>query len=202
MKEAHSSVANMIAIVSQVLESNNELARRIANMEMQLEGSDYHATSTIRHPLASINETASTRSTKLLSWKPNILGGHRASSFGNFDQALQRDLRESAVYAPNRRRDSCPSMSSSAVQSLGWSSFSKCSLAAISRISVIRLPIYSHDLWNPQCYQFSDEIESRRTRELPSTDMASIATAQSRSDSLIEELLVQELPNHKVALLD
>ena len=178
----------MVTIVNQVLESNHELAWRIANMQTQLEGSDNHATSTIRHPLASINETASTRSTKLLSSTPNILGGYKASSIGNFDQVLQRDLRESPVYARNRRRDYRASMPSPAVQSLGWSFFSKCSLAAISNISVIRLPIYSYELWNPQCYHFSDEVENRREEELPSTDAASIMTAKTRSG--IEELLV------------
>lgn len=191
----------MVKIVNEVLESNNELAWRITNMQMQLEGSDYHATSTIRYPLASINETISTRSSKLLPWTPNILGGYRASSIGNFDQSLQRELRESPVYARNRRRDSRRSMSSSAAQSLGWSFFSKCSLAAISNISVIRLPIYSHDIWNLRCYQFTDKVESRHTGELPSTGMASITDAKTRSDSLIKELLVQEVPNYKIALL-
>ena len=203
LKEAHNSVANMVTIVNEVLESNNELACRIANMQMQLEGSDYHPTSTIRYSLASIDKTASTHSAKLLSWKANNLGGYRVSKIGNFDQALQRDLRESPVYARNRCRDSHPSISSSAAHSLGLSFFSKCSLAAISNISVIRLPIYSHDLWNPQCYQFSDEAENRHTEELHSTDTASasIITAETGDDSLIEELLVQEVSDYKIALL-
>ena len=187
----------MVTIVNQVLKSNHELAWRIANMQTQIEGSDNHATSTIRHPVASINETTSTRSTKLPSWTPKSFGGYRASSIGNFDQVLQRDLRESPVYARNRRRDFRASMSSSAVQSLGWSFFSKSSLAAISNISVIRLPIYSYELWNPQCYHFSDEVENRREEELPSTNTASIITAKTRSE--IKELLVQDVPNYKFA---
>ena len=191
-------MANLVTTVNEVLESNNQLAWRIANMQLQLEGSGYHAPSTIRSPLPSINEASSTRSTKLLPWKPNNLTGHRPLSIGNFDQNLQRDLRESPVYARYYFRGSHKLRDSSAVQSLGWSFFSKCSLAAISNLSVLQLPIYSGDLWNFQCYQFSDDYN---TEDVPSTDTASIVTAKTELDSLIDELQGHEKPDYRIALL-
>ena len=170
-------------------------------MQLQLDGPDIYATSTNRYPLASIDEAASTHSTKRLFWKPNLLTGYRPSSIGNFDLTLQRDLKESKVYARNRYRDSHRSMASSAMQSLGWSFLSKCSLAAISSISVIHLPIYSRELWNPQFYQLTDEAKKKNSDNLPFSDNASVMTATTGLDSLIEGLLVHEVPDYKIALL-
>lgn len=187
--------------MNEVLEKNNELAWRIANMQLQSESPDIYATSIIKYPLASIDEATSIHSIKRHSWKPSILTGYEPSRIGQFDQALQRDLSESKVYARNKLRDSHRSMASSAVQSLGWSFFSKRSLAAISSISVINLPIYPRDLWNPQFYQRNDKLEYDNLEDLPFSDNASIMTAKTGLDSLIEGLLAHEVPDYKIALL-
>ena len=187
--------------MNEVLERNNELAWRIASMQLQLDGPEFYATSTNRYPLASIDEATSTHSTKRLLWKPNLLTGYRPSSIGNFDQTLQRDLKESKVYARNRYRNSHRSMASSAIQSLGWSFLSKCSLAAISSISVINLPIYSRDLWNSEFYQLTDDAKNKSSDNLLFSDNASVMTATTGLDSLIEGLLGHEVPDYKIALL-
>lgn len=170
-------------------------------MQLQLEGPDFCAASTIRDPLASIDEATSTHSTKRLSWKQSILTGYRPSSIGNFDQTLQRDLSESNVYARNRHRNSRRSLTSSAIHTIGLSFFSKCSLAAISNISVINLPVSSRDLWNPQYYQLTDEANRKISDDFPFSDNTSIVTAKTGLDSLIEGLLVHEAPDYKIALL-
>ena len=170
-------------------------------MELHMEGSNRHAASTSHITLTSIDEVSTIRSTKLLAWNPTLFTTRSPSSVGNFDQNLQRDLSESHVYARNRYRFSLNTRSSSTGQSLGCSLFSKYSLAAVSNISVIRLPIYSRDLWNPQYYHFPDSAEADDMKDPPSADTASTVTAMSGMDSLIDQLLVRDAPDYKIALL-
>ena len=197
VKEAQSAVSNLATLVNRVLESNNELALRIAEMQVQIEGSNRYAASTLLVPLEPIDEVSTIRSTKLLTEKSSSFA-HKPSSDDTFDQNLRRDLNESKVYARNRHRFSLRSISSSAAQSLNYSFLSKCSLAAVSNISVIRLPIYSHDLWNPQYYLHPDSGRDGITKDAGFQDTASTMTGM---DSLIDNLLVRDAPDYKVAVL-
>ncbi|KAL8822492.1 MAG: hypothetical protein Q9191_006772 [Dirinaria sp. TL-2023a] len=197
VKEAQSAVSNLAALVNRVLESNNELALRIADMQVQIEASNAHRASSLLVPLESIDEMSTIGSTEpLIEKSPTLF--HRLSNIGGFDQSLQRDLNESQVYARNRRRFSLNTISSSVASSLNYSYLSKCSLAAVSNISVIRLPIYWCDLWNPQYYLLPDSGRDESMKDFFFQDTASTMTGM---DSLIDHLLVREAPDYKIALL-
>ena len=66
---------------------------------------------------------------------------------------FEQDLRQSRVYKRVRRRNSLESLSSSTAPSFGWSCLSEMSLANVSNISVISLPIAVSELTNGEHYK-------------------------------------------------
>lgn len=67
-----------------------------------------------------------------------------------FDTMLESDLYTSRVYSRTTHRHSMSSL----LNSIGDLSFlSGISLAQILNLSVISLPIFCHELWNPQQYE-------------------------------------------------
>jgi len=202
VKEARSAVSALVTLVNDVLESNHELALRLYDVQLQIGGyASRLAASTWRVPLESIGEASTIRSTKSLAGESSALLLRRPLSRDDFDQNLRRDLSESQVYARNRHRFSLASISMSPAESLSWSFLSNCSLAAVSNISVIRLPIYSCDLWNPQHYLISDSERDETLVDRIPSDSASVVTAMTGIDSLVDNLLVRDAPDYKVALL-
>ena len=97
-----------------------------------------------------------------------------------FDPDLESKLHVSRVYIPTEHRHSMSSLTSTNDSAAGLSFLSGISLAQISSISVISLPIFSYELWNPQQY-----------RDIRSTDMSAnlraqnptYSTTRSRSDT-------------------
>lgn len=65
---------------------------------------------------------------------------------------FEMDLRQSRVYKRTKKRKSRDSLLSSAAPSFGWSCLSETSLANVSNISVISLPIAVKELANAQYY--------------------------------------------------
>ncbi|KAG8526033.1 uncharacterized protein KY384_000795 [Bacidia gigantensis] len=65
---------------------------------------------------------------------------------------FEHDLQNSRVYTRTMRRKSRDSLVSSAAISLGWSCLSEISLAGVSQISVISLPVTASELANGQHY--------------------------------------------------
>ena len=186
--------------INAVLESNILLASRIADIQSQIECSNCRTTSTSYVPLNTIDENLPVQPTKL-PIEPSTSPLYASSSNDDFDQSLRRELYESRVYARNKHRFSHNSVSLSVVQSLDYSLLSKYSLADVSILSVVRLPIYSYDLWHPQYYQIYDHgrPQLREDRLLPET--ASTTTTMTGLDSLIGNLLVRGAPDYKIALL-
>ena len=70
----------------------------------------------------------------------------------NFGFRLEEDLQTSKVYQRVSFKHTNLSLPSSTARSLGWSFLSGVSLAEISNISVVSLPISVGNLWNPQHY--------------------------------------------------
>ena len=169
----------------------------MADMQLQVEGSNLHTTSASRVPMESIDEMSIMTSTTLLARNPSSTG-RPLSNYNGFDQNLWRELNESQVYIRNRRRFSLDSISSSTAQSLSYSFLSRCSLAVISNISVIRLPIYPRDLWDPSQYLLPKIERHDVVKDHLIPDTASTRTGM---DSLIDQLLVRDAPNYKIALL-
>lgn len=202
VKEARSAVSTLVTLVNDVLQSNHELASRLNDMQLQIGGyTSRLAASTWHDPLESIGETSTIRSTKPLAGDSCALLLRRPSDGDDFDQNLRRDLSQSQVYARNKHRFSLASISTSTAESLNCSFLSKCSFAAVSNISVIRLPIYSCDLWNPQHYLFSDGERDVIMEDIFPSDSASVVTAMTGMDSLVDDLMERDAPDYKIALL-
>jgi len=202
VKEARSAVSTLVSRVNDVLESNHELALRLNDMQSQIGGyTSRLAASTWRVPPESIGESSTVRYSQPLAGDTSALLLRRPSNGDDFDQNLRRDLSESQVYARNKHRFSLASVSTSTAESLNLSVLSKFSLAAVSNISVIRLPIYSCDLWNPQHYLFPHDESHEIVEDRIPSDSASVVTAMTGMDSLVDNLLVRDAPDYKVALL-
>jgi hypothetical protein len=93
-----------------------------------------------------------------------------------FRFAFENDLETSRVYKRTQHYSSDVSFTSSAVRTHAWSIFSGLSLADVSVISAIALPLYSCDISNSQWYKFgeSGQIDLQRaTPTLPATPNAS-----------------------------
>lgn len=86
-----------------------------------------------------------------------------------FGFTFDRDLKASRVYMRILSKDSNPSCSSSVVPSVGWSFLSGLSLADISNVSALSLPISPNELWNAQYYSL--DIPPRRDLVLSSTSL-------------------------------
>jgi len=68
--------------------------------------------------------------------------------------AFEGALKESRVYRRAKRNSLDGSIRSSVARTHAWSVFSGISLSEISNLSVLALPIYPHDIANPQHYAF------------------------------------------------
>jgi len=71
-----------------------------------------------------------------------------------FGHTFDEDLNKSRPYTRAFKRQAVWSTTSSAVQTMDWSYLSGLSLADVSQISVIDLPISPKDLWNGQRYSY------------------------------------------------
>lgn len=138
-------------LVQQVLGNNQEMAQRLAKMEMLLSRSngaaapDFHG--------GNENETKSDPIPIMPKRRRFREGPSKVSSqVEAFGFTFDHDLKCSRVYARAVWRSSAFSVSSSAGRSVGWSIFSGLSLADISDLSVISLPLSAADIWNGERY--------------------------------------------------
>lgn len=171
--EAQSSASQLKALIQQVLDSNLEMSQRMANLEMRTLGysrssaltlmspdmsSDNDSINTIRPvndankggaPLDDRVETVQEISDQSEKESEDLQG----SSFSfTFDQ----DLNNSRPYAQAMKRNSVWSTASSGTHTMSWSCLSGLSLAEISGISIIGLPIFTQELWNGHHYTVTD----------------------------------------------
>ena len=139
----------LTGLVEQVLQTNQDLCLRLRNLESLL------GHCTIRSS-ASLNEHGEEDGASTI--RPMRFANDPVSE--ESDQGIadvitftfERDLGQSRVYKRVLQRHSLVSLSSSAAPSLGWSCFSKMSLASVSNISVISLPIAANELSNGEHY--------------------------------------------------
>ena len=105
-------------------------------------------------PLPEVIDTASSGTSK---GQISFGGQHSSSTIGRqvarFDPTLESELYESRVYSRNTHRHSISSLCSTENSATGLSFLSGISLAQVSNLSVISLPILCHELWNSQQYQ-------------------------------------------------
>ena len=175
MEEAHSAKRDLAALVGRVLELNEDIAHRLARIEKpdimppststtqaQSVASVEDETSTIK-PAPAPSDHSDNNDVRGESLNNGLASNVRENlSFGfTFD----RDLECSRVYQRAFRYNSSLSLPSSGIRSMGWSFLSGLSLADISRVSVLCLPIAVGDLSNPQHYSPGGK-EGKRNRGL------------------------------------
>ena len=161
--EAQASVSELATLVTQVLESNQEMSRRMAKMEQWTFGQLPSSFSTLNgrdaFPSPSVVTTNTTDDNEsvvaikgLVSDSQNGTNSVPIRTFGfSFDQ----DLKTSRPYTQAMKRHTVWSAASSEIHTMGWSCLSGLSLAEVSQISVINLPVFRQDLWNGQHYSAS-----------------------------------------------
>lgn len=162
-------MSELAILITQVLESNREMSRRMASIEQQTFGRPPSTIPSIPGrdtvPSPSMVETNTTEDNesvvtikRLISDSQNGTNGEPIRTFGfSFDQ----DLNTSRPYTRALNRHPVWSAASSEICTMGWSCLSGLSLAEVSQMSVINLPIFPHDLWNGQHYSTSKVEDSR-----------------------------------------
>ena len=148
--QATTSIETLTSLVEIFMQNNKDLCSRVANLESSPKYVDEDDVSTIRskqkarHPTMEIGESAMTAIKQF---------------------TFEQDLGESKVYSRARRRKSLESLQS-AGPSFGWSCLSELSLAQVSNISVISLPLTANELANAKHYSWTSTTEQimRHTR--------------------------------------
>ena len=185
--EVQESVTELAAIITNVLESNQEISRRMARFEQQ---SFRTSPSTIRTTTGkgalsspSVAETNTVEDTESIvtirgpgSDSQKTRNSESRPPFGfSFDQ----DLNTSRPYTRAMKRDQTWSITSSEIHTLGWSYLSGISLAEVSHVSVINLPFSPQDLWNGQRYLASKIDRIGFFLSKPQSNSSSSITTQS-----------------------
>lgn len=153
-------MAELATNVAQVLESNQEIFRRMARLEQQsfrvLPSAALTITGRDATPAPSSAESSTVDDTESIMTvrgpvtdAQNTKGSDQRQVFGySFDQ----DLNTSRPYTRAMQKHGVWSTTSSEIHTMGWSCLSGLSLAEISHISVINLPFSPQDLWNGHRY--------------------------------------------------
>ena len=144
--QATSSVENLTRLVQQVLRTNQYLFSRLGNLESVPDNQTARSA-------ASKNEIVMQDDTLSVNPKPD----NSELTLGAVEPPIRRfefeqDLHSSRVYTRAMKRKTRESLVSSAAFSFGWSCLSEMSLADISNISVISLPVSASDLSNSEHY--------------------------------------------------
>ena len=183
MGEAETAVSELKALTVQVLESNQVLAERMANLELQHSAyalsqapnsmqedynhHDHYRKAGLISRRASILYDGET-STDSLILAPKIdvedqdnesmvtvgrIGPITTESLSVVDGfAFEQELLASRPYARAINRRPCLSATSSVVPTMGWSYLSGLSLAHVSAVSMLSLPLSALELWNGHRY--------------------------------------------------
>ena len=183
---AQTSILNLTSAVEQILQSSEDVSRRVASMETRLATPVRYADSTLRSPPNHENSSndislaqdqgdhdtfgQSIRQTDDRKELPPEIASssppkdqnppreqHSSSPVGpqvvRFDPTLESELCASRVYSRNTHRHSISSFFSTDNSATGLSVLSGVSITQISTLSVVSLPIFCHELWNPQQYK-------------------------------------------------
>ena len=169
--QAQSSASQLTTLIRQVLESNQEMSQRMANLEMQTLGCTQSAAPVLTdidtcRDDESINTMRIANDAKEkvdgeqseTSEEPDSNAGKESTGIQvpTFGFTFDHDLNNSRPYARAMKRNSMWSTASSAVHTMGWSYLSGLSLADVSEISIIGLPISPQELWNGNHYILPD----------------------------------------------
>ena len=156
VEEAQAAVSNLESLIRRVLEINRDVAWRLRSLELQLNASTRHAgpqyqsiTETVE---ADSNSTSGNTMDTTRDQTDERVRVQESTETTNVDPGFEKELHASQVYRRTTFKHSNSSLPSSAVRALDWSFLTGLSLANVSDISVISLPIPLQDLWNPPPY--------------------------------------------------
>ena len=142
--------------VNSILTNSEGMSRRLANMEISMTSGSCLAAESVRS-VPETRDDVSETTVKLgtgtndhsqsspLEWKPIGLDTH-----------VEDELHASRVYIRTERRHSLSSLSTNSFSNPGWSFLSGLSLAQMSSVAVVALPLTLDELWNPQHYKLTD----------------------------------------------
>lgn len=197
-EESHLSVCRLERTLSEVLQKDPDLARRISNIDSNFDSSHYVPSN--NRSILDISEN-----TELPTGQDGIKTSIKSSSdspatppFG-LDYAVERSLASSFVYirADSRMLTSVLSSNSSAGSGCGWSFLSGISLAQVSNLSVISLPVSLHGLWRSEQYKPLNDTEAYAyiiaTRNTETQRIKSQTLQTSRSKAEVQPTLFKPL---------
>jgi hypothetical protein len=156
--EAVQSQDTLQDLIKQLLEGNQDVSRRLRNLEDMCE-----TRSVLTHCFRNnsnaeeVNDSAETIRDNLVPEDAN----RSSNSFPVtiFQFSFEADLNTSRVYKRTSLYQPDASFTSSAIRAHAWSIFSGLSLSEVSMISAIALPLYSHDISNSQWYNFGESSQ-------------------------------------------
>ena len=146
-EEIQDSVHNLTSIVQSILENSQDVSRRLANIEAGVGERNTYVTPDDESLLAP-GDRSSVSSNKTIQTL-------QQSGWGKFlglDSIVELKLQESRVYSRTLRRHSASSLPSCSTSTTGWSMLSGISLAQVSNISVLSLPLSAVELWGSRHY--------------------------------------------------
>lgn len=142
--------------MQQLLESNQEISRRLRNLE-----GTYDSESVLTTCFRNGNsDKATEKDGEHADFSHNYPFGPEIHEFSSdqrrsrYCYTFERDLETSRVYKRTRNYESDVSFASSAIRTHSWSVFSGLSLSQVSKISAIGLPVYRDDIFNDESYKF------------------------------------------------
>lgn len=137
--------------MEQLLKSNQELCKRLKNLE-----DAFDARSTITKKFNDLSLVSREDNETITAARPSNNKRTSIIEVVRVRFAFDADLESSRVYRM-ARNDCCDrSFVSSAIRTNAWSTFSGISLADISVISIVALPLYPGDIMNEEHYLFGD----------------------------------------------
>ena len=159
-EESYLSVCRLERTLSEILQKDPDLAHRISNIDSNFDSGHYAPSNNRSIVDFSENAKPPTGQDGITTSKKSSSDSAATPPFG-LDYAVERSLASSFVYIRTDRRmlTSVLSSNSSIGSGCGWSFLSGISLAQVSNLSVISLPVSWHGLWKPEQYKPMKEAE-------------------------------------------
>ena len=160
LEVAHSSIGRLTTAVHSILESSEEVSRRLASIEPGIASLTQHAPSTRRSPPDTSHRPSTAISTIHDMLDDSSTGPPIPPEAFQFGPSIEFELFKSRLYLRTAHCHSMSSLPSGAKSIPGWSFFTNITLADISNTSVILLPISYHEIWNSEHYQPFQDFRS------------------------------------------